>query len=77
MDIDTDAAFRIMSEKVYKENFSNVKLSRCDKVKLTAYWFKEPLPLCGKVRVKLQYENVVKTLEAIFIKNGARSFSHL
>lgn len=77
MDIDTGAFFAIMSEKMYKENFPNVKLSNSDDIKLTAYWFKEPLPLCGKIKVKVQYGNVFKNLEAIIIKSGARSLPSL
>ena len=71
MELDTGASLTIISEEVYRRNFSEIALNPCDKLLRT--YTGQNLKVMGELRVQVGYGKQIKQLEMIVVHGGGPS----
>lgn len=70
-ELDTGSLYTIISKKTFQQYFSSCPL-KPSRVKLTALWFSEHLPLLGCIEVKVVHNSAEYNMEMFVLDSGSR-----
>lgn len=75
-EVDTGSLYSIISNKTYEDFLRSCPIQP-SRVKLTAIWFSENLPLRGSIVVDVKHRDVVHSLELMVLDSGSRTMPSL